>query len=103
MIKQLLNEHKAAQFPAGYRGEEIRGIDLVLLDADTVGCIDTYIGRNFRNGNLDNANTAILGLCYRDIAMVVRDLSGEAMEYFQRLETLARLTLEAIRDKKRTA
>ena len=41
-VYQLFQEHQEAHFPSGYRGNEIDGIDLVMLDADTYGLIDSY-------------------------------------------------------------
>jgi hypothetical protein len=42
-IINLYNEHLKTSFP-DRRGEEILGIDLVLLDSDTAGLISKYIG-----------------------------------------------------------
>ncbi|KAA3643080.1 MAG: hypothetical protein DWQ07_21420 [Chloroflexi bacterium] len=99
MIKQLWNEHRAAKFPKDYSGEEIEGIDLVLLDMDVAGCILKFL----QNGSkLDLWTTAILGLHYRDLTLVRQELEGEAKEYFQRLETLSRLVLEKVRDNIKT-
>ncbi|CAG0928199.1 hypothetical protein TFLX_00795 [Thermoflexales bacterium] len=94
-IQALWQEHSAAMFPKEYGGKEIDGVDLVLLDADTSGCIQTLVSNG---GQLDIWRTAILGLCYRDLAVVTTSLHGEAREYFTRLETLAGVALRAIRD-----
>ena len=80
----------------GYKGKEIESIDLTLLDSDVAGCILTFLQND---GELDLWCTAILGLCYRDLAIALRKLDGEAQDYFQRLETLSKLVLEAVRDK----
>ncbi len=103
MIEELYKEHINRKFPAGYGGEEILGIDLVMLDADTAGCIDTYLRQKKNNNKLDTWRTAILGICYRNLSLIVRELSGEAKEYFTALETMARLTLEAIEKEERQA
>ena len=96
MIEQLWQEHYATEFPKGYGGEEIKDIDLTLLDSEAAGCILTFL----QNGRkLDLCRTAILGLCYRDLAIVLQELDGKARDYFQRLETLSRFVLEAIKDK----
>jgi len=94
MIEELWQEHIGEQFPSNYVGKEIEGIDLVLLDADIAGCVETYIKRQ----QLDFKDIAILGLCYRDCAVAVKGLNGVALDYFLRLEKLAMLVLEAIRD-----
>jgi hypothetical protein len=46
----LLKKHLGSPYPSGYGGVEIKGIDLVMLAADTVGCITTYYGQ-FGNKN----------------------------------------------------
>jgi hypothetical protein len=92
-ITQLWQEHEAAEFPPGVRGAEIEGTDLVLLDADIVGCVTTFLTRG---GRLDLRRTAVLGLCHRDVALAARALPEPARTYYRRLERLARLTLAAL-------
>ncbi len=92
-ILELWNIHMASKFPRGYGGEAIEGIDLVLVDSDVAGCVTTFIKND---GQLDLWRTAILGLCYRDSTIVTSRLSGEAKEYFSRLETLSILVLKDI-------
>ncbi len=41
-IIHLYDQHLTAPFP-NRRGDEILGVDLVLLDSDTAGLIDKYI------------------------------------------------------------
>ena len=94
MIEELWQEHQGVVFPSGYGGEEVEGIDLVLLDANIAGCVETYIKRR----QLDIKHAAILGLCYRDCAVAVKGLDGVAKDYFLRLEKLAKLVSEAVRD-----
>jgi hypothetical protein len=65
----------------------------VLLDADIAGCVLSFI-RN--KGELDDQRTAILGLCYRELPVVMKDMDGEANLYFARLETLAGIVLRAL-------
>ncbi len=92
-LETLWDEHLHAEFPAGQRGQEIAGTDLVLLDSSAAGCIQTFIARN---GQLDTWRTAVLGKCYRELATVIAELSGCARAYFARLERLAGLVLDAI-------
>jgi hypothetical protein len=49
LIEQLWREHKLEAFPQGYRGKDVNGVDLVMLDADVAGCVDTFLDR----GNLN--------------------------------------------------
>lgn len=95
LILKLWDEHKYAKFRKDIAGEEIDGIDLVLLDADTAGCIDTFLKRS-NQYTLDISRTAILKHCYRDLSIVSARFAGAPKDYFQRLETLARLILEVL-------
>ena len=95
LIRKLWEEHKSIKFPKGLGGEEINGIDLALLDADTAGCIDTFL-KSSNQYTLDVSRTAMLGLCYRDLSNVSAWLVGAPKDYFQRLEALALLVLEVL-------
>ena len=92
LIEQLWSEHKLAAFPQGCRGKDINGIDLVMLDADVAGCVDTFLSR----GNLNLFQTAVLGLCYRNLTYSIPMLSEEGKAYYRRLELLAKLVLKAV-------
>ena len=90
-IIQLWNERLSLTFPEGYGGKEIEGIDPALLDGDIAGCIQTFIKNK---GKLDLWRTAILGLCYRDVSIVVEKIEEDVKEYFRRLEILSKLVLQ---------
>ncbi len=93
-IRTLWDEHLAAGFPDGCAGEEVAGIDLVLLDADIAGCVQTFVDRG---GRLDVRRTAVLGRCYHDAMLVTTSMgSVEAQTYFRRLESLAGAILSAL-------
>ena len=92
-INRLWNDHLNSGFPDEYTCAEVEGIDLVLLDADTAGCISTFI---HNKGKLDLWRTAILGKCFRDLAIVNREINSNIDEYFFRLEHLAKLVLQDI-------
>ena len=92
-IRRLWREHQNAPYPDGYRGVEVAGVELVMLDADIAGCVSTYLGNG---GRLDLQRTAILGQCYRDVSLVVRELTGSARDYFGHLERMAGSVLEAL-------
>ena len=57
-----------------------------MLDADVAGCVDTFVSR----GKLNLYQTAVLGLCYRDLTFVMPDLNEEGKAYYGRLERLGR-------------
>ena len=61
-------------------------IDLVMLDADTTGCIQTFYTAG---GALTIGHVAILGRCYHDLAEVLPHLNPDERRYFHRLERIA--------------
>jgi hypothetical protein len=94
LIEQLWREHHAARFPQTSRGREVAGHDLIALDYTTAGCVSTFLVR----GKLDTWRLAVLGLCYHGLGLVVAEVEGEERAYFERLERLAGLVLESVRD-----
>ncbi|MFO0813627.1 MAG: hypothetical protein U0796_10440 [Gemmatales bacterium] len=94
-VEDLWQKHRTAPFPSGCRCKTVEGIDLIHIDADTAGCVSTFLSQGNR---LDPWRLAILGLCYHDLPVVVAGLDGAAREYFARLEELAGLVLYRIRD-----
>ena len=58
-IDKLYNEHLTTSFPER-RGDEIMGIDLVLIDSDTAGLISKYIGSR---GQLSSDDNRMLNHC----------------------------------------
>jgi len=95
---ELLKEHDQDSFPTQCRGEEIDGIDLVLLDADTYGCLSTYYGRSGKRLKLDDDRIHILQLCKTDLETVLPKLSGDAKEYYDRLLRISDIVLLKIRN-----
>jgi hypothetical protein len=99
-VEELWRQHQAARFPPGCRCEAVGGIDLILIDADTAGCVSAFLAWG---GRLDPWRLAVLGLCYHHLAVVLAGLEGEARGYFARLEELAGLVLCALRDSAKVA
>src|SRR5262249_30349579 len=95
MVEELYREHQGAPFPAECRCRAVRGYDLIHLDANTMGCVSTFLQRD---GRLDPWWLAVLGLCYRGLTLAAAALEGEARDYFVRLEKVAGLVLEGVRD-----
>ena len=94
-VERLWREYCAIPFPEGLAGQEVSGVEVAMVDTVASGCIDTFIARQ---GSLDTWRTAILGLCYRNLGVATVGLQGEARAYVARLEILARLVLESVRD-----
>ena len=53
---------------------------------------DTFVNR----GNLNLFQTAVLGLCYRNLTLLIPILSEEGKAYYWRLERLAELVLKSV-------
>ena len=72
--------HLERSFPPRLRGEEIEGVDMVLLDADTAGCVETWLNSS---SDLDTMRMGALRACLDDLDRVLPQLSdpGEANYY----------------------
>jgi len=90
-LRRLWREHREAEYPDGYRDKEVAGVALVLLDADIGGCVSFSVG----GARLDPERARALEGCYRDAVAVTRELTGPARVYFERLERMAAIVLEA--------
>jgi hypothetical protein len=97
-ITKLYNEHLTTPFP-DRRGDEVMGVDLVLIDSDTAGLISTYIGSR---GQLTGDDLRILKHCYFNLKTVVKELSGADRQYFARLQNIAGLIIEKLKDRPAT-
>lgn len=93
-IVKLYNEHLTTSFP-DRRGDEVMGVDLVLIDSDTAGLISKYIGAR---GQLSGDDYKILKHCFSDLKTVINELSGEDRQYFARLQNVAGLIIEKIKN-----
>ncbi len=90
-IKEVWEAHKSSNFPSDCRGEEIEGIDLVMLDVDIAGCVTTYIGSK---GVLEYQKIEILKKCREELNIVLSKLRGLSKEYYAHLNELVNLILE---------
>src|SRR5687767_8409811 len=86
-IAKLYNEHLTTPFP-DRRGDEVLGIDLVLVDSNTAGLITKYIATR---GQLSSDDLRILNHCYSDLKTIVRESNGVDRQYFARLQNIAGL------------
>jgi hypothetical protein len=94
-INELWGGHLEERFPSGLYGKDINGIDLVSLDSDIAGCVLTFID----DGNMNLYQTAVLGLCFQNVSVVMTILNKEGRKYFGRLERLSELVLKAVAQK----
>lgn len=89
-IGALWGDHKNTPFPAAAYGVEVDGTDLVLLDADTSGCVSYFLGSH----RLDEGRHAILQSCERKLRAIVPKLEPQIRPDFERLARLAAAVLE---------
>lgn len=93
MAAELWEEHLRTHFPSRLRGEELAGVDMVMVDADVAGCVDTWLSGS---GPLDRGRLSLLRDLRGDLDRVLPVLEDAAeRQYYQRLSDLARLVLEA--------
>jgi hypothetical protein len=89
---RLWHEHRHAPFPAGLRGTEFGDTDMVLLDAETTGCVFTWLNNG---GTLDPERSRILRSCIEDLDRVIPEITEpDGTQYYQRLRRLALLVSE---------
>jgi hypothetical protein len=78
-----------AEFPARLRGEEIEGVDMVMLDANIAGCVSTWLSQS---GPLDHGRQQILRQCVDDLERVMPRLDiPKERAYYDRLSAMAKL------------
>lgn len=90
-VGAVWEDHMRTPFPDRLRGEEIAGVDMVMLDADIVGCVDSWRGNH---GSLDDDRRRSLIKCTEDLDLVLPLLTDPAeRRFYDRLRELARMIL----------
>ncbi|MFI5760113.1 hypothetical protein ACIA8F_04130 [Streptomyces sp. NPDC051563] len=88
-LARLAEEHRRALYPDSFRGVDIGGVELILLDADVAGLVHTEL-----NGGLDDNGIAALWGCIADLDTLEPLIDSEyCASYFGRLRALARLAV----------
>jgi hypothetical protein len=83
--------HRDRWFPPLLRGAEVGDIDVVLLDADTAGCVSTWLGNG---GRLPPETSRILAACVEDLDTLLGVFTdGEERYYLQQLRIMAAAVL----------
>lgn len=82
---KAFQDHIAAPIPNNLIGEEVDGIDLILLDNDSAAIIDKYISHK---GFLNEADLIIAQSCQKELEVVAKSLNGLEREYFKGLEAM---------------
>lgn len=79
-IARLWRQHCDRPFPPGARGKDVDDVDLILLDADISGCVDSWLSSS---GGLDPRRLRILQRCLSDVKRILPKLTDptERMYY----------------------
>ncbi|MER5883659.1 hypothetical protein ABT160_07505 [Streptomyces sp. NPDC001941] len=84
-LARLWEDHLRAPYPDGFRGVELDGVELILLDADVAGLVQSELHRG-----LDDSGVATLWDCINDLDKIVPLINEEyCASYFTRLRTMA--------------
>ena len=97
-IEEKYQEFYNMPFPRGLSGEEILGIDLVLLDSDSAGLLDKYIGYN---GKLSKSDFELLERLNFELKSVTKELKGIGRTYFATLWNLTNQVVSELNKSKR--
>jgi hypothetical protein len=82
--------HLQAPFPARLRGIEIDGIDMVMLDADTAGCVRTWLDHAGQPAS--EVRTRSISACLDNLNQVLPLLTNAVeADYYRRLRDVADL------------
>ncbi|MEZ5084042.1 MAG: hypothetical protein R2750_11430 [Bacteroidales bacterium] len=85
-IEEKYKEFCYLEFPSELKGEEILGIDLVLLDSDTAGLIDKFISYK---GKLRKSDFELLERLNLELRSATKELKGIERTYFSTLWNLS--------------
>ncbi|GAA5100289.1 hypothetical protein [Nocardia iowensis] len=84
-LERLWGEHRQAPFPPRARGVDIAGVDLVMLDGATAGCVHTALSHA-----LDDRRRRALVKCIESLGRILPHLEDEyEAEYFERVRDIA--------------
>lgn len=83
-------------FPAECRGKEVGGVHLGLLDADVVGALDAYFGKDGTTRRLDPVPLETLKKCAKSLEGAVPQIPVESRPYFRELLDLSKAVLKEI-------
>ncbi len=95
-IKTIFDRIYKEPFPSE-RGKEILGVDLVLIDSDTIGLTSRFLGSK---GHLTKEEIKMLDSCFSDLSKIVSQLDKCEKQYFASLRQLAKEILEVTRGEK---
>lgn len=89
-LARMMTEHMAAPFPPGFRGLDIEGRDMVMLDADSYACAATVL-----EGPLDEQRRAGLTRLTAALDRVLPAIGDEyGAKYYTHVRDMAMLAAE---------
>jgi hypothetical protein len=91
-VEALYEAHQNAPYPSRWRGADVAGFDMNVLDSYSSGGISVWLARA---GILDNRRLTILTECKQRLLRVIPELDDYGREYYRRLLDMAELILEA--------
>jgi hypothetical protein len=96
-IKRQYIDFEKVPFPIGLGGEEINGVEVVLVDTYAAGLIHSYA--HSKTG-LDQAQYDLLMEVWNDLNMIMDDLPEHGKAYFQTLYHLVEEVLRLSKENK---
>jgi hypothetical protein len=90
-VAALYETHRNAPFPRQWRGADVAGSDMVMLDSDPSGCISVWLQQG---GVLDDWRWKILSDQEQRLLRVIPELDDDGRAYYQRILDMTVLILE---------
>ena len=87
-----LEAYRNAPFPSRWRGADVAGFDMVLLDAHPAGCVSVWLERR---GLLDDRRWNVLAEAEQRLVRVIPELDSYGREHYQRILDMTELFLGA--------
>ncbi len=84
-LHEVWRSHKKTRLPRECEGQEVEGIDLMMLDADANACLSDWFATA---GAMDDERWQLLEQCIAQVQAVRAGMTGESGDYFARLEGL---------------
>ncbi len=91
MLIELWMEYSEALFPKGYGGKDVNGICVTSLDSNAAGCIHSYMKSDTNEISLEHHQ--ILQRSKDDLAIILKYLDDESLQYFSRLHDICDLII----------
>lgn len=83
-------------FPDELYGETIEGIDVAILNSDSLRLVDAYVKQG---AELSEIQLKMLHLCDQELKIVIPKLEGEAQKYFRHLHHSVAQVLKKLEQK----